>query len=140
MSDRNARRHQRARVPLLVQYRFSPVGEYQTDYTANLSRGGMFIVTDQPREVGSILHIQFVTRDGSRIIRGRGRIVRSVEQGEGDDRRTGQAIEFLDFDEEDMRFVDALVQRTLDEQQHPALRVGRRGLVVRNRGDDDPER
>lgn len=140
MSERNARRHQRARVPLLVQYRFSPVGEYLTDYTANLSRGGMFIFTDQPRAVGSVLYIQFVTRDGSRIIRGRGRIVRSVEEGEGSERRIGQAIEFLDFDEDDMRFVDALVQRALDEQQHPALRVGRRGAAVRAGSDEEPER
>jgi uncharacterized protein (TIGR02266 family) len=136
MSDRNARRHQRARVPLLVQYRFSPVGEYLTDYSANLSRGGMFIFTDQPRAVGAILYIQFVTRDGSRIIRGRGRIVRSVEQGEGQDRRIGHAIEFLDFDDDDMRFVEALVQRYLDEQARPAQRVGRRGSP-RDGGEDD---
>ncbi|MFH1807864.1 MAG: PilZ domain-containing protein [Pseudomonadota bacterium] len=135
MSDHSGRRHQRARVPLLVQYRFSPVGDYLTDYSANLSRGGMFIVTDQPRPVGSILYIQFVTRDGSRIIRGQGRIVRSVAQGEGAQERIGHAVEFLDFDADDTRFVEDLVQRALDEQGQPAMRVGRRGSVNRDPGE-----
>ncbi len=126
MEDQGKRRFLRARVPLLVQYRFSPVGDYVTDYSANLSRGGMFIYTEMPRPVGSLLYIQFVTRDGSRIIRGQGRIVRVVTHGEGEDRLIGQAVEFVDFDEEDAAFVDDLVQHYLEEQAQPTLRVGRR--------------
>ena len=111
--QRSERRFQRARVPLLVQYRFSPLEEYQTDYSADLSRGGMFIYAEAPQPVGSLLYIQFITRDGARIIRGQGRIVRTT-LAEGSEERRGQAVEFVDFDEADMRFLDELVQRTVE--------------------------
>lgn len=123
--QQSQRRFPRVRVPLLVQYRFSPVEDYQTDYLADLSRNGMFICADQPRPAGSVLSIQFVTRDGSRIIRGQGRIVRS-EVATTADGRTGQAVEFVDFDADDLKFLDALVQRYQDEQAKPKQRSGRR--------------
>ncbi|MBN2361932.1 MAG: PilZ domain-containing protein [Deltaproteobacteria bacterium] len=126
MSDQpSQRRYPRVRVPLLVQYRFSPVEEYQTDYLADLSRNGMFIYADQPRPAGTLLSIQFVTRDGSRIVRGQGRIVRT-ETSTQPDGRTGQAVEFVDFDADDLRFLDELVRRYQDEQARPKQRSGRR--------------
>ena len=85
----------------------------------------MFIYSDTLHQVGDMLFVQFITRDGSRIIRGQGRIVRVVTEGEGDDRRVGQAVEFIDFDEEDSRFVDDLVRRFLENEGRPVLRVGR---------------
>jgi len=123
--QRPERRFQRARVPLLVQYRFSPLEEYQTDYSADLSRGGMFIYAEAPKPVGSLLYIQFITRDGARIIRGQGRIVRTSE-AEGPEERRGQAVEFIDFDEADMRFLDDLVQRSLELEGAQEQRVLRR--------------
>jgi c-di-GMP-binding flagellar brake protein YcgR len=104
------RRHPRAKIPLLVQYRFSPVESYCTDYTADVSCGGMFIYGEQARPVGTMLFIQFVTRDGSRILRGRGRIVR-VAATEGPNGRCGQAVEFVDFDPEDLRFLEDIVAK-----------------------------
>ena len=125
MSDPpSKRRYPRVRVPLLVQYRFSPVEDYQTDYLADLSRGGMFICADQPRPAGTLLAIQFVTRDGSRIIRGQGRIVRA-ELATGPDGRSGQAVEFVDFDADDLRFLEQLVQRYREEQANPGQRTKR---------------
>jgi len=119
------RRYPRARVPLLVQYRFSPLEEYQTDYSADVSRGGMFIYADQPHPVGTLLFIQFITRDGARIIRGQGRIVRAAA-AEGPEARSGQAVEFLDFDEDDARFLEELVQEALVEPEKRKRRPPRR--------------
>lgn len=119
------RRYPRVHMPLLVQYRFSPMEEYHTDYSADMSRGGMFIYSEKPRPVGSLLYIQFITRDGARIIRGQGRIVRTVED-EGSQQRCGQAVEFINFDAADTKFLEQLVQEYLEQAEKPKKRVGRR--------------
>lgn len=116
------RRFSRARIPLLVQYRFSPAESYITDYSADLSRGGMFIRTSTPHRVGTVLDLQFMTRDGQRVIQGRGRIVRVIGDGE----QAGQAVEFMDFSDADAAFLTNWVKRHLGEQAQPTLRVGRR--------------
>ena len=116
------RQYHRARIPLLVQYRFSPQEPYTTDYSADLSRGGMFIRTDKPDPIGTLMDLQFISRDGDRVIQGRGRIVRISEDAEN----PGQAIEFIGFSENDMNYLTKLVKQRLSEVEHNKLRVGRK--------------
>ena len=49
MTGADKREHKRAAIPLLIQYRFSPFERYETDYSANISAGGLFIHCDQPQ-------------------------------------------------------------------------------------------
>lgn len=92
------RRHERTDLTLLVQYRFNTFEDFLTEYAINLSPGGMFLHTEDPREEGSMLHMQFSLADGSKLIEGMGRVVRVVPPGGA--RLPGMAIEFVQFDDD----------------------------------------
>lgn len=96
MSD-NRRKHPRAPIALLVQYRFNTLEDFLAEYATNLSPGGMFIQTDAPSPVGTTIHLQFSLKDGSRLIDGLARVARVVPHpttGEP----AGMGVEFLEFD------------------------------------------
>jgi uncharacterized protein (TIGR02266 family) len=92
------RRHARTRVSLLVQYRFNSLEDFIAEYAVNLSPSGIFITTDDPSPIGTMLYLQFSLKDGSRLIEGTGKVVRS-QQAEGD-QPAGMGIEFVQFDAE----------------------------------------
>lgn len=106
------RRYPRSTLSILVQYRFNTFEEFLAEYSLNLSIGGMFIRTDEPREEGSIIYLQFSLTDGSRLIEGMGRVVRTNPPGVPG-RVAGMGIEFLNFDEEST----ALVEEILSSRQ-----------------------
>lgn len=91
---------------MLVQYRFDTLEDFLAEYSLNLSPGGVFICTDEPREEGSVIHVQFSLKDGSRLIEGMGRVVRVIRPGGPE--RAGMGIEFLHFDEDSLALVRQL--------------------------------
>ena len=110
-SDR--RKHPRVPLNLLVQYRFDTFDEFMAEYAADLSEGGLFIETDEPREVGEMIYLQFALRDGTRLIEGLGRVARIVPP-EGDD-PGGMGVEFVSLDGDSQDLVAEAVQTlTLD--------------------------
>lgn len=103
------RKHERTDLSLLVQYRFNTFEDFIPDYAVNLSPGGMFLNTEDPREVGSVIYLQFSLKDGSKLIEGMGRVVRVIPPGKGT-QTPGMAIEFTDFDEEAQAFIRMICQ------------------------------
>src|SRR3954467_13323516 len=91
------RKHPRTPVSLLVQYRFNSLEDFLAEYATNLSPGGIFIATDDPSPVGTMLYLPFSLRDGSKLIEGMGRVAH-VDKG-------GMGIEFVQFDEASMALV-----------------------------------
>lgn len=102
------RRFARTALSLLVQYRFNTFEDFLAEYSVNLSAGGMFIRTDQPKEEGAIIYLQFSLKDGSRLVEGMGRVVRVNPPG-APGRVAGMGIEFLNFDAESMALIDEIV-------------------------------
>jgi uncharacterized protein (TIGR02266 family) len=94
----NSRKFPRARVALLVQYRLNSVEDFSAEYAVDLSPGGIFIATDTPPPVGTLLSLQFSMKTGSKLIEGVGKVVR-VAKARGD-QPAGMGIEFLQFDAE----------------------------------------
>ncbi len=106
------------RVPLslLIQYRFETLEDFLAEYSTNISIGGIFVRTDQPREVGSLIYLQFYLRDGAKLIEGLGRVVRVSEPGPEDESTAcGMGIEFVNFGEESMKLIQRIIDRNLDE-------------------------
>jgi uncharacterized protein (TIGR02266 family) len=101
------RRHARTPLSLLVQFRFNTFEDFLAEYSVNLSPGGIFLRTDEPRALGSIVYLQFSLKDGSRLIEGMGRVVRVNPPGEAA-RTAGMGVEFLNFDEESMALIDEI--------------------------------
>ncbi len=56
--DTSDRRYQR-RLPVRITVEYKEMEDFLTDYTANLSIGGMFIETDEPLGVGTHFRLRF---------------------------------------------------------------------------------
>ena len=98
-SDDNRRKHPRTSLSMLVQYRFNSFEDFTTEYSVNLSPSGIFIQTDEPRELGAMVYLQFTMSDGSKLIEGLGKVVRVIRP-EDRTKTPGMGIEFVNFDEE----------------------------------------
>ena len=98
------------RVPFFrkVEYKFATIDHFKKEIANDLSLGGMFIKTEAPEPVGSILYLQFDLADGSPILRGYGKVVRVNPPGVPDF-DAGMGIEFLKFDDESLARIRALV-------------------------------
>lgn len=101
------RKHPRTPLSLLVQFRFNTFEDFLADYSQDISPGGMFIRTDDPKEEGSIIYLQFSLKDGSRLIEGMGKVVRCNPPGDKG-RVAGMGIEFLNFDDESMALIQEI--------------------------------
>ena len=121
--DKNRRRYPRVPLSLLIQYRFDTLDDFLSEYSVNISIGGMFIKTDEVREEGSLVYLQFYLRNGAKLIEGLGKVVRANKPESGDDVDTskdmpsGMGIEFVNFDEESMRLIEQIVGRNVARSQ-----------------------
>ncbi len=106
--DADRRRYRRVPLSLLIQYRFDTLEDFLSEYSTDISMGGMFIRTEQPKEEGTLVYLQFYLRDGAKLIEGLGRVVR-VNPSDP----TGMGIEFVNFDEESMELIRQIVERNL---------------------------
>ena len=111
-SSQERRKYPRVPLSLLIQYRFDTLEDFLAEYSTDISMGGMFIRTDQPREVGSLIYLQFYLRDGAKLIEGLGRVVRVSEpEPDAQDGAYGMGVEFVNFDSESMKLIEQIVDQ-----------------------------
>ena len=106
------RKHPRVELNMLVQFRLKDYDQFLSDYSHDLSIGGMFIRTDDPKPEGSLLYFQFTTRRDGALIEGLGRVVRVVPP-EGD-RPGGMGLEFVNVEEPSASLISDIVHKRLD--------------------------
>ena len=112
-SGDDRRRYARVPLSLLIQYRFDTLDDFLAEYSTNISIGGMYIRADQPRDLGSLIYLQFYLRDGAKLIEGLGRVVRLTDpEPDQEDQVYGMGIEFVNFDDESMRLIQQIVERS----------------------------
>ena len=99
----NRRQHPRTPVALLVQYRFDTLDDFVAEYSVDLSPGGMFIRSEEPPDLGAVVHLQFSLKDGSKLIEGLGKVVWISPVGPG--RIPGMGISFTQFDPESLALI-----------------------------------
>ena len=88
--------------------------DFLSEYSTNISIGGMFIRTDKPKDEGTLVYLQFYLRDGAKLIEGLGRVVRvNPADSAGDQAAAGMGIEFVNFDEESMELIRQIVERNI---------------------------
>jgi uncharacterized protein (TIGR02266 family) len=104
------RRHPRAPLSLLVQYRFDSLDDFMAEYSVDISMSGMFIRTSDPRKEGSMIYVQFTLKDGAKLIEGLGKVVRVNPAGAP---LAGMGIEFVNFDDESMALIEEIVKANL---------------------------
>jgi uncharacterized protein (TIGR02266 family) len=111
------RRHPRTSLSLLVQYRFHTFEDFLAEYSIDISVGGMFIRTEQPRPEGSMIYLQFALRDGHKLIEGLGKVVRVNPPGS---QVPGMGVEFVNLDEDSAALISDIVDTKLQKRPSPA--------------------
>jgi molecular chaperone DnaK len=119
-------------VTLTLRLAYGSVDEFLERYALNISRGGIFIRTLDPRPVGSEVWFAVDLASGERVIHGKGLIRWSTPpSAPGEPARTpGMGIKFLELDPQSRALVQLLVstsgQGALDDEP-PRPREGETG-------------
>lgn len=117
-SRRERRESKRAAIELPIRY--ERLNALLADYTHNISRGGTFIRTERPMEVGTALRfsIEAPGLDEPVVLRGSVRWV--VQPGEaGDERPAGMGIEFGFDSDADKERLEARLDRLMADSLGP---------------------
>ena len=102
------RKHQRVPTQIMIQYRSAD--QFFSDYMQNISRGGIFVPTQQPLPENTLLQISFSLPYYDRLITAEGIVVHSVQAGsECADTPAGMGIQFKALSEENQQLIDAYV-------------------------------
>src|SRR6185295_19303723 len=101
------------RVPLetRVQFKFDRFSGFISEYSANISPGGLFLRTREPQPPGTVLDLEFRLGDGYELIRGRGEVIWVRAEDEGTARPAGMGLRFLELSEGSRE----LIYRIVDE-------------------------
>lgn len=98
------------RIPADVKVDYRTVGSFITDYTRNISKGGLFVQTSLPLEVGERVRLR-LTLPGGDAPFGLDGVVKWVSTLRDKDKHApGMGIEFVDFDEHTKQRLEALVR------------------------------
>jgi uncharacterized protein (TIGR02266 family) len=109
------------RVPIeaRVQFKFDRFTGFISEYSSNVSPGGMFIRTHKPEPPGSILDFEFSLGDGFQLIQGRGEVVWNRTKDEGPARPAGMGIRFLKLSEGSTELIYRIVDTYIQEGGTP---------------------
>jgi uncharacterized protein (TIGR02266 family) len=107
IDDHNDRRGRaRTDVKLDVNYRHGDV--YLYSRSSNASEFGIFLLSDEPRPVGSLLELEFKTPHARQPIKVTGKVV-WVEENKGG-AETGMGVQFVDLDSETQQRIRSLIR------------------------------
>ena len=124
-SDDERRRENRAPIELKVEYK--RLNTFFYDYTKNISKGGTFIKTDRPLDIGTLFVFELRVPGADDPIQLRGEVRWVVRAGEpvpasiGDGHDAGMGIRFL---------YDLPEQRAAFERQVERMMVGSLGQLI----------
>jgi len=109
------------RVPLetRVQFKFDRFSGFLSDFSANVSPGGMFIRTRTPQPEGTVLEFEFRLGDGFELIRGRGEVVWTRANDEGPARPAGMGIRFLELSQGSKELIYRIVDQHIQQGGTP---------------------
>ena len=104
-------REPRTPVGLRVKLSYGSVDEFAERFATNISRGGVFIRTREPKPVGTQVDLEIRLATGESVIRSRG-VVRWVAEANPKARppvAPGMGIQFLHLDENSRQLVERMV-------------------------------
>lgn len=105
------RSDERMPVGFAVRLAYGTVDEFVEKFAVNVSRGGVFIRTREPKPVGTNVVFELRLQTGEPVIRGRG-VVRWVQAGGGaahPPQPPGMGVQFTDLDEGSRAVVERIL-------------------------------
>lgn len=110
-SGRERRAASRAGLAVPVRLRYESVLDFVETQSMNISRTGMFIVTETPAPLGSQIAFEFSLADGFVLLRGLAEVVRVASGGIVE----GMGVRFLDLDDATQAVIERIVAVNTDE-------------------------
>lgn len=105
----------RTAIELSVEYK--RLNTFFADYTRNISKGGTFIRTDRPLDVGTEFVFALTIRGLDEPLRLSGRVKWIVAQGDAtDDSPAGMGIEFMYASDQERRATEAVVEELMSRE------------------------
>ena len=127
MNDDRRRREDRAPIGLLVKLGFSGTEELVEKHAVNLSKGGLFLRSTEPRPVGTRVRVELRLRDGTAVLRGDGAVrwVQLAEPNAHPPKAAGMGVQFEQLDEAGRALVqqayELLASRGLNVEAPPVI-------------------
>ncbi len=110
---RERRIQPRTEVPARVELRFSSFSKFVSQYVANVSTGGMFIVTQDTLPAGTPVEFRLALADGFPLIEGTAEVVWVRGSGQALEGPPGMAVRFLKLDESGRELIGRMVEQRL---------------------------
>jgi uncharacterized protein (TIGR02266 family) len=96
--------------------RFATVQDFVLEYAANISAGGVFVHTENPPPLKTVVQVQMELPGGGAAVPARGMVVHRVSKEDAAQRGTlpGVGVQFMDADDEFRSRIDAAIAHILD--------------------------
>lgn len=91
-------RRKSPRTPVVIPVDYSTVDDFFSEFTTNVNEGGMFVGTDQPHPIDTVVTLQFQLPGGNDPCAVTGRVV-WVRELADDEGPRGMGIEFETLDD-----------------------------------------
>ena len=106
-------RRKSLRADLVIQVDYQTVDELFSEFTTDINEGGLFVETESPQPVGTVVALHFKLPGDEEPVRVSGRVVRASGGPVG--QAEGMGIEFDALDSEARQRIDQLVRRLRPE-------------------------
>ena len=112
---------QNARVPIetRVHLEFEKFSGFITEYSSNISEGGIFIRTNDPKPLGTVLSFEFKLADNFKLIQGLGEVVWARTEDLSPERPAGMGIRFVDIDPQSRELISTMVHNYVKRGGEP---------------------
>ncbi|MBU8894733.1 TIGR02266 family protein [Corallococcus sp. H22C18031201] len=103
--------HRAPRVEHELPVAYRTVAGFVSDWAVNLSRGGLYINTSQPLDVGTLVRVLVSLPGADFPVDLTGRVTRSNTPGASAPESPGMAVEFVDVDDDKRSRIERFVER-----------------------------
>jgi uncharacterized protein (TIGR02266 family) len=104
---------QHPRVDIWIEVTFKSPLELISSYMSNISKGGMFIQTEDVMDLGEAIALTFQLPGQDNLIRAKGTVVWKAPLGGS--LKPGMGVQFTEMPEEDRLMLDGFIQAGLDK-------------------------
>lgn len=119
------------RIPLAAQVRlqYASILDFHESQSVNISLSGMFVASDNPGSVGSLVDFEFCLEDGLVLLKGKGEVVRVTQAPV-----SGMGVRFVELDEESRKCIARIVELNEQEGRSPRISLNFGGAGVGGSG------